>query len=104
MHSAATVAKVGPLATVSSLPLHGQLSCSFTVWLAVHLVAGLFGIAFPLPPLPSYILLVRGCYSLACVLSCLLILIANCLFFFSSFISMVFIFLIIIIVIIIILL
>ena len=41
VHSAATVAKVGPLATDSGLPiLHVLLGCSFTVWLVEHLVSG----------------------------------------------------------------
>ena len=36
----------------------------FTAWFAKHLIAGLFGIASPLPLLPLYILVVGGCYSL----------------------------------------
>ena len=52
----------------------------FTVWLGDHLVAGLFGITFPLPPLPSYILVVEGCYSLACLQLSQLILVASCFF------------------------
>ena len=79
-HSAALVAKVGPLATVSSLPIVRVASQYFTLWLAEHLVAGLFGIVFLLPPLPLYILVVGGCYSLACLQSSRLILFASCFF------------------------
>ena len=79
-NSAALVAKVGPLAVVSSLPIvHAAQQC-FTVWLAERLVAGLFGIAFPLSPLPLYILVVGGCYSLTCLQSSQLILFASCFF------------------------
>ena len=52
------VAKVGPLVTVSSLLITCAARWYFTVWLVKHLVAGLFGIAFPLPPLLLYILVV----------------------------------------------
>ena len=69
VHSAAPVAKVGPLATVSSLPIVHAAWWYFTVWLAQRLVAGLFGIVFPIPPLPLYISVAGGCYSLACLQS-----------------------------------
>ena len=65
VHSAALVAKVSPLATVSGLPIVLAAQWYFTVWLVGHLVTGLFGIVSPLPPLPLYILVVGGCYSLA---------------------------------------
>ena len=86
--SAAPVTKVRPLATVSGLLITWAVWRYFTVWLVERLVAGLFGIAFPLPPIPLYILVVGGCYSLACLQSSRIILFA---FFFHSFISMVFI-------------
>ena len=54
----APVAKVGPLATVSGLVITRAARRYFTVWLAERLVAGLFGIAYPLPLLPLYNLLV----------------------------------------------
>ena len=72
--------KGGPLATVSSLPILHSAQWYFTVWLAECLVAGLFGIAFPLLPLPLCILVVGGCYSLACLQSSWLILFASCFF------------------------
>ena len=50
------------------------------MWLAECSVAGLFGNVFSLPPLPLDILVVGGCYSLACLQSSRLIL-------FSSFFS-----------------
>ena len=56
-HSVAPVAKVG-------LPIMRAVPQYFTAWFAKHLIAGLFGIASPLPPLPLYILVVGGCYSL----------------------------------------
>ena len=42
----APVAKVSPLATVSSLPIIRAAQRYFTAWLAEHLVAGLLGIVF----------------------------------------------------------
>ena len=78
MQSAAPVAKVGPLATVSGLLITQATRQYFTVWLAERLVPGLFGIAFPLP---LYILVVGGCYSLACLQSSRLILFVS--FFFA---------------------
>jgi len=45
-HSVAPVAKVGPLAMVSSLPIICAAQQYFTAWLAEHLVTGLLGIAF----------------------------------------------------------
>ena len=92
VHSAA------PLAMVRGLLIARAARRYFAVWLAERLVIGLFGIAFPLPPLPLYILVVGGCYSLACLQSSRLILFQ---FFFHSFISTVFIIIIIIIAIII---
>ena len=86
VHSAARFAKVGPLATVSSLSIMHAARLCFTVWLAEHLVADLFGIAFHLPPFPLYILVVGGSYSGACLQSSQLILFASC-FFFHLFIS-----------------
>ena len=67
VHSTAPVAKVGPLATVSGLLITHSAWQHFTRWLAEHLAAGLFQIAFPLPshPLPLNILVIGGCYSLA---------------------------------------
>ena len=59
------------------LTLRVQLGCSFTVCLAEHLVCGWCGIVFPLPPLPLYIWVVWGCYSLACLQSCWLIFICQ---------------------------
>jgi len=53
----------------SSLPIVRAARRYFIVWLGEHLVAGLFGIAFPLAPFPLQILLVEGCYSLACLQS-----------------------------------
>ena len=53
------------------------------MWLEEHLVAGLFGIAFPLPPLPLYILVVVGPYSLASLQSSRLIIFASCFFIIS---------------------
>ena len=76
-HSGAQVAKVGLLEMVSCLPIMCAARQYFTVWLAEHLVAGLLGIAFPLP---LYILVVEGCYSLACLQSSQLILFASCFF------------------------
>ena len=57
---AALVAKVGPLATVSSLLITGAAWWYFTLLLVEHLVAGLFVIAFPLLPLLLYIFVVGG--------------------------------------------
>ena len=79
-HSAALVAKVSPLATVSSLHIVCAAWWYFIVWLAEHWVAGMFGIVFSFPCLPLYILVVGGCYSLACLQSYWLILFASCLF------------------------
>ena len=76
-HSAALVAKVGPLATVSVAPVVRVAWRYFTVWLAEHLVAGLFGITAPLTPLPLYILVVGGCYRLT---SQLILFTNNCFF------------------------
>ena len=53
--SAAPVAKVDLVATVSGLPIAHAAQRHFSMWLAERLVAGLFGIAFPLPLLPLYI-------------------------------------------------
>ena len=50
------------------------------VWLTERLVAGLFGIAFHLPPLPLCILIVGSCYSLTGLQSSRLILFASCFF------------------------
>jgi len=80
VHSAASVAKVGPLETVSGLRITQAAWRYFTVWLAERLVAGLFGIAFHLPTLPLCILIVGGCYSLAGLQSSRLILFASCFF------------------------
>jgi len=63
----APVAKVSLMAMISLL-ITLSVPQYFTMWLVKCLVAGLFGIAFPLPPLPLYILVVRQCYSLACLL------------------------------------
>ena len=79
-HSVAPVAKVGPLATVSGLPIICAVLQYFTVWLVEHLVADLLGIVFPLSSLPLYILVVGGCYSLVCLQSSRLILLASCCF------------------------
>ena len=51
----ALVAKVGPLATVCSLLITCAARWHFTVWLVERLVAGLFGIAFPLPDRKSVV-------------------------------------------------
>ena len=59
---------------VRSLSIARAARRYFTVWLGEHLFASLFGIAFPLAPLPLHILLVEGCYSLACLQSSQLIL------------------------------
>ena len=88
--------KVSPLVTVSSLPIVHSAWRDFAVWLAERLVAGLFGIVFPHPPLPLCILVVGSCYSLACLQAHFI-----CQLFFHSFILMVFINIIIIIIIII---
>ena len=63
VHSAAPVAKVSPLATVSGLLITHAFQHCFTVCLAERLVAGLFGIVFPLPLIPLYIFVVKDCYS-----------------------------------------
>ena len=78
VHSAALVpiAKVRP--KVSSLPSVCAAWRYFAVWLVEHLVAGLFGRAFLIPPLPLYILVVGVCYSLACLQSYWLTLVASC--------------------------
>ena len=80
VHSAALVAiaKVRPLAMVSSLPSVCAALPYFVVWLVERLVAGLFGRAFPILRLPLYIVVVGGCYSLACLQSYQLILVASC--------------------------
>ena len=49
----------------------------FILWLPEHSVAGFCGIAFPLP---INILIVGGCFSLACLQSSQLILFASCFF------------------------
>ena len=67
------------------LTLCVQLGCSFTVCLARHLVSGWCGIVFPLPPLPLYIWVVWGCYNLARLQSCWLILFASCFLSFLCF-------------------
>ena len=69
-------------------PLRVQLGCSFTVWLAKRLVPGWCGIVFTLP---LYIWVVWGCYSLACLQSCWLIIFICQLLSFISFFLMVFI-------------
>ena len=79
-HSVAPVAEVGPLAIVSVAPVVRVAWWYFTVWLVEHLVAGLFGIMVPLTPLPLYILVVGGCYSLTRLQSSQLILFTNCFF------------------------
>ena len=84
VHSAAPVYS-------SCVQLCARVQPYFAVWLVECLVAGLFEIAFPLPPLPLYILVVRGCYSLACLQSSQLILYTSfcrcrfCFVFFFSF-------------------
>ena len=65
---------------VSGLLIAHAVWWYFTVWLAEHLVAGLFGIAFPLHPFPLYILVVGDSYSLACLQSSRLIIFASCFF------------------------
>ena len=65
---------------VRSLSIVRAAQRYFTVWLGEHLVAGLFGIVFPLAPLPFHILLVEGCYSLACLQSSQLILLGSYFF------------------------
>ena len=77
VHSVAPVAKVSPLAMVSSLVITCAAQRYFTVWLVERLVAGLFGIVFPLQ---LYILVVGGCYCLACLQSSQLISFASCFF------------------------
>jgi len=52
VYSAAPVAKVGPLAMVSGLPIVREAWQYFPAWLAGHLLSGLFGIMIP-PPYPS---------------------------------------------------
>ena len=79
-HPAAPVAKVSPLAMVSSLSIVHAAQQYFTVWLVERLVAGLFGIVFPIPLLRLYILVVGCCYSLACLESSWIILFARCFF------------------------
>ena len=76
----APVAKVGPLAMVSVLPVACAAGWYFTVWLVECLVTSLFVIVFPLPPLPAHILVVGGCYSFGCLHSSLLILFASWFF------------------------
>ena len=68
------------LATVSSLSVLHSTWAYLTVWLVERSVAGLFGIVFPLPPLPLCILVVGRCYSLACLQSSWLVLFASCFF------------------------
>ena len=80
VHLEAPVAKVGPLETLSGLPIVRVAQRYFTVRLAERLVAVLFGIESSVPPLLLYILVVRSCYSLACLQSSRLILFANCFF------------------------
>ena len=72
--------KVSCLATVSSLTILCSAWQYFTVWLAERSVSGLFGNVLFLPPLPLDILVVGGCYSLACLQSSRLILFASCFF------------------------
>lgn len=68
-HPAAPVPKVGASAKVRSLPILYAAQQHFILWLAEHSVAGFCGIAFPLPPLVINILIVGGCFSLACLQS-----------------------------------
>ena len=83
MYSAAPVAKVGPLAMVSGLPIVREAWQYFPVWLAGHLRSGLFGIMIPhLSPRLIY-LGSWGCYGLACLQSSSLNLFASCCCFFS---------------------
>ena len=78
MYSAAPVAKVGPLAMVSGLPIVREAWQYFPVWLAGHLLSGLFGIMIP-HPTPCLIYLVSwGCYGLPCLQSSSLNLFASC--------------------------
>ena len=79
VQSAAPVAKVGPLAMVTGLLITHAARQYIPVSLAERIVAGLFGIVFPLP---LYILVDGGCFSLACLQSSRLILFASCFFFF----------------------
>ena len=68
------------LRTVSDLLIARAARQYFIAWLAERLDAGLFGIAFSLSPFPLYILVVGGCYSLACLQSFRPILFASCCF------------------------
>lgn len=78
MYSAAPVAKVGPLAMVSGLPIMHEAWQYFPAWLAGHLLSGLFGIMTP-HPTPRLIYLGSwGCYDLACLQSSSLNLFASC--------------------------